>query len=306
MKPINISEEQLDSLPTAVALGFFDGLHLGHQELLKETIDYAKKENKKSVVFTFDESPKKVLGQKFEGYITTLEEKFELLSQTGIDEVSYIPFTEEFAKLSKEDFVEDILINKLNAKAVFVGFNFCFGAQKSGNSEFLSNYLAARSRECYVINPVTVENYGTVSSTIIREAIKIGDFEKTNLLLGREFSFSGKVIHGDHRATGMGFPTANLLLEESEKCLPPNGVYACYADFDGSTYPAIVNVGYRPTFNKDTYLLEAHLCNFSGNLYEHKIRIRFIKSMRPEIKFPSMDALIGQIEKDYKTLFSII
>ena len=307
MKITNISEETLKyTAPTALALGFFDGLHQGHCELVRKTIEYAKAKDLKSVVFTFDKSPKQVLGQEFLGYITTQEEKISILSEMGIDEICYIPFTSEFANLSKEEFVREYLINKLKGQAVFVGFNFSFGAKKSGNTEFLKQELEKLGKECFVIKPVAVKNQGTVSSSLIRTAIKDGDIPKANLLIGREFSFTGKVIHGDHRATGMGFPTANILLENSEKCLPPNGVYACYGDIAEGTFPAIVNIGYRPTFNKNTYLLEAHLCGFKGNLYDKEVRVRFLKAIRPEIKFPSMGALISQIEKDRQTLFEVI
>ena len=269
-------------------------------------INFAKTKGLSSVIFTFDKAPKKILGQIFDGYLTTPEEKFDILTQTGVDEICYAPFTTDFANQSCEAFVKDILIDKLKAKAVFVGFNFSFGANKSGNSEFLKSELDKYGVECIILNPVTVEEIGIVSSSTIRGALKCGEIAKANKLLGRKFSFTGEVIHGDHRATEMGFPTANLLLKDSEKCLPPNGVYACYADTADGTYPAIVNIGYRPTFNKDTYLLEAHLCNYSGNLYGKTIRIRFLKGMRPEIKFPNMGALIQQIEKDRQALLNLM
>ncbi len=306
MKPINVLTDNISSDSTAVALGFFDGVHLGHQELIGRMINFAKTKGLSSVIFTFDKAPKKILGQIFDGYLTTPEEKFDILTQTGVDEICYAPFTTDFANQSCEAFVKDILIDKLKAKAVFVGFNFSFGANKSGNSEFLKSELDKYGVECIILNPVTVEEIGIVSSSTIRGALKCGEIAKANKLLGRKFSFTGEVIHGDHRATEMGFPTANLLLKDSEKCLPPNGVYACYADTADGTYPAIVNIGYRPTFNKDTYLLEAHLCNYSGNLYGKTIRIRFLKGMRPEIKFPNMGALIQQIEKDRQALLNLM
>lgn len=306
MKPINILTNNIRSESTAVALGFFDGVHLGHSELIGKMIKYAKNNQLASVVFTFDKAPKQVLGQIFDGYLTTPEEKFEILSQTDVDEICYAPFTTDFASQSRETFVKDILVNKLRAKAVFIGFNFSFGVNKSGNSEFLKSELQKYGVECIILPPVSIDEIGIVSSSTIRGALKCGEIAKANKLLGRKFSFTGEVIHGDHRATEMGFPTANLLLADSEKCLPPNGVYACYADTTEGTFPAIVNIGYRPTFNKDTYLLEAHLCNYSGNLYGKTIRIRFLKGMRPEIKFPNMGALINQIEKDRQTLLNLM
>lgn len=306
MKPIDLTTENMNNQPTVVALGFFDGVHIGHLELIRQTVDYANKNNLKSVVYTFDKAPKKVLGQNFDGYLTNLNEKFEILAKTGIDEICYVPFTTEFAGTSPESFVKDYLIEKLNPQVVFVGFNFSFGANKAGNSEFLMNELSKYGKECKIVSPVSVDGIGVVSSSIIRGALKCGDIQKANQLLGRKFAFTGEVVHGDHRATEMGFPTANLLLSDSQKCLPPNGVYACYADIEEGTYPAIVNIGYRPTFNKDTYLMEAHLCNYKGDLYGKVIRIRFLKSMRPEIKFPNMGALINQIEKDRQALLNLM
>ncbi len=306
MKPINILSDNTNFNSTVVALGFFDGVHIGHMELIGKMLAYAKTRNLTSIIFTFDKSPKQVLNQDFDGYLTTPKEKFELLSEIGPDKVCYVPFTKDFASLSKETFVKEILINRLNAQSVFVGFNFCFGANKSGNSEILKKELSMYDRECHIIDPVRDENNVIISSSSIRQIVRNGDIPLANSLLGRKLSFSGKVVHGDHRATDMGFPTANLLLENSEKCLPPNGVYACYVDTSAGTYPSIVNIGYRPTFDKNTHLLEAHLCNFNGDLYGKEIRVKFLKSMRPEIKFPSMGALISQIEKDRQSMMEII
>ncbi len=303
-KPINIISEKIESNPSVVAIGFFDGVHIGHMELITQMLGYARKFNLNSIIFTFDKSPKQVLNQDFDGYLTTPQEKFDLLSEIGADKICFAPFTREFASLSKESFVKDILIDKLNAKSVFVGFNFCFGCNKSGNSELLKKELAQFNSECHIIDPVKDENNNIVSSSSIRQIIRTNDIPLANKLLGRKLSFSGKVVHGDHRATEMGFPTANLLLENSYKCLPPNGVYACYVDTTNGTFPSIVNIGYRPTFNKNTHLLEAHLCNFNGDLYGKEIRVRFLKAMRPEIKFPSMGALIAQIEKDRQAFLS--
>ena len=305
-KPINILLEKSNFKPSVVAIGFFDGVHLGHMELITQMISYSKNLQLESVVFTFDKSPKQVLNQDFDGYLTNPQEKFDLLSELGADKICYIPFTKEFASLSKEVFVKEILIDKLNAKSVFVGFNFCFGFNKSGNSESLKKELSKYDCECHIIEPVKDENNNVISSSSIRQIIRNNDIPLANKLLGRKHSFSGKVVHGDHRATGMGFPTANLLLENSLKCLPPNGVYACYVDTTVGTYPAIVNIGYRPTFNKSTHLLEAHLCNFDGDLYGKEIRVKFLKAMRPEIKFPNMGALISQIEKDRQTIMEIL
>ena len=307
MKPINILSIANQLEPSVVGLGFFDGIHLGHLELISKLVDFAKNSSHKSSIFTFDESPKRVLApQSFRGYITTPEEKFELLSKTGVDNIYYVPFTKEFASINCQSFVKDILINKINACNVFVGFNFKFGVNRSGNTEKLVSELAQYDAKCNIIEPVKTPEGETVSSSLIRTSIIEGNITKANQLLGRSFSFSGKVVHGDHRGTEMGFPTANLLLQDSIQVLPSNGVYACFAETLNGTFPTLVNIGYRPTFNKDLYLLEAHLCNYSGNLYNQTIKIKFLKKIRPEIKFPSMKDLISQIEKDQKALMDIL
>ena len=182
-------------------------------------IDFAKLQNQKSIIFTFDKSPKQVLNQDFDGYLTTPNEKFEILSEIGADGIYFIPFTQDFANLSKEKFVKEILVEQINVKSVFVGFNFCFGANKSGNSNDLKEELKKYNRDCHIIDPIKDKANNVVSSSAIRQIIRNGDIETANNLLGRKLSFSGKVIHGDHRATSMGFPTANLLLENSQKCL---------------------------------------------------------------------------------------
>lgn len=307
MKPINILSIANQLEPSVIGLGFFDGIHLGHLELISKLVDFAKNSGHKSSIFTFDESPKRVLApQNFRGYITTPEEKFELLSKTGVDNIYYVPFTKEFASINCQNFVKDILINKINACNVFVGFNFKFGVNRSGNTEKLVSELAQYDAKCNIIEPVKTPEGETVSSSLIRTSIIEGNITKANQLLGRSFSFSGKVVHGDHRGTEMSFPTANLLLQDSIQVLPSNGVYACFAETLNGTFPALVNIGYRPTFNKDLYLLEAHLCNYSGNLYNQTIKIKFLKKIRPEIKFPSMKDLISQIEKDQKALMDIL
>jgi riboflavin kinase/FMN adenylyltransferase len=186
-----------------------------------------------------------------------------------------------------------------------VGFNFCFGAKRSGNAKMLSELLNSKGRDCRIIEPVKI-NGEIVSSSIIREAVAQGDFVRANTFLGRESAFSGEVVHGDHRGRQMGFPTANLLLEKSEKILPPNGVYACYADTPKGSFKAMVNVGIRPTFNRSGHLLEAHLFDFDDDLYHRTIRIRFVKRIREEKKFPDMNRLIKQLRRDQASAQGIL
>lgn len=284
--------------PCVLGIGFFDGVHVGHQMLISEILKYGKTHSLPSVIFTFDHSPRKFLAPDvFRGYITTPEEKFSYILSLGISNIVFRPFDQEFSKLGHLEFIEDIIINKLQAQTVFVGFNFHFGSEKNGDANFLKSELKKHGRECKIVDKVLIDDE-IVSSSIIRSAIEAGDFDRANLFLGREASFSGEVVHGDSRGHLLGFPTANLALKRTEKILPPNGVYACYTDTNIGTYPSIVNIGYRPTFDRDTHLLEAHLIGFSGDLYHQTIRIRFVKRLRDEKRFDSAESLIEQINTD--------
>ncbi len=298
MKLKNLLSGDINIGPCVLGIGTFDGVHLGHRALIGHIIACARNADLPAVIFTFDHSPRKFLSPEiFKGYLTTPEEKFSLLLGTGIDYVVFRPFDEQFAGVSHHDFVKEIICEKLDARTTFVGFNFFFGAGRSGTAAMLAESLQSNRRECRIIEPVKIDNQ-VVSSSIIREAVSLGDFVRANRFLGRESSFSGEVVHGDHRGRAMGFPTANLELEKSEKILPPNGVYACLADTTHGTFKAVVNVGFRPTFDRSNHLLEAHLLGFSGDLYHRTIRIRFFERIRDEKKFPDMGELIEQIRLD--------
>jgi riboflavin kinase / FMN adenylyltransferase len=295
---VNLLCEHEPLQPGIVGLGAFDGVHHGHRELLGRVIERARQLSLPALVFTFDHSPRCLLSAgDFPGEITTPEEKFQLLLATGLDRVVFRPFDREFAMTSPEQFVEDIIVHKMQAREVFVGFNFGFGLHRRGNPAFLQELLARRGRGCHIISPVKIAGH-VVSSSLIREAIAEGDFTIANQLLGREASFSGTVIHGDHRGRTMGFPTANLDLERTTKVLPPHGVYLCLVDSPVGTHPAVVNIGVRPTFDRRGTVLEAHLLNFSGDLYHHSIRVRFLKRLREEIQFTGIDTLVTRIQQD--------
>ncbi len=306
MKLKNLLSGNLNLGPCILGIGTFDGVHLGHRTLIENIINCSQATGLPSVIFTFDHSPRKYLNPEiFKGYLTTPAEKFSLLLGTGVDFVVFRPFDDEFAAVSYQDFFNKIIYSTLEAKICFVGFNFCFGAKRSGNAQMLSELLNSKGRECRIIEPVKI-NGEIVSSSIIREAVAAGDFVRANTFLGRESAFSGEVVHGDHRGRQMGFPTTNLILEKSEKILPPNGVYACYADTPKGSFKAMVNVGIRPTFNRSGHLLEAHLFDFDDDLYHRTIRIRFVKRIREEKKFPDMNSLIEQLRRDQASAQGIL
>lgn len=302
----NLLSGNLDIGPCILGIGTFDGLHLGHRYLIEQIHECSKETGLPSVIFTFDHSPRKFLNPEiFKGYLTSPAEKFNLILSTGIDHVVFRPFDPEFARLPYQDFVKNIICDQLDARITFVGFNFCFGAKRAGNAQMLADLLKTQNRRCNIIQPVKIDNQ-VVSSSIIREAVLNGDFEKANHFLGRHSSFTGTVEHGDHRGRKMGFPTANLALEKSEKILPPDGVYACFADTPKGSFKAMVNVGIRPTFARERHMLEAHLLNFNDDLYHRTIRIRFIKRIREEKKYPDMATLSQQLRKDKATTETIL
>jgi len=298
MKLINLLSNPTDIGPCVLGVGAFDGVHRGHQALIQELRDRATQLHLPAVIFTFDHSPRRLLSPAtFPGEITTPQEKFNLLMKTGVDWVVFRPFEQQFAMTSPTDFVRNIVIAKFKSVSVFVGFNFGFGLHREGTAAFLEHELIGQNIECRIIPPVKIEKR-IISSTKIREAIVDGDFQTASRFLGRYASFSGEVIHGDHRGREMGFPTANLNLSGTTKVLPPHGVYFCLVDTPTKTFYSLVNIGVRPTFNRKIPLLEAHLLDFNADIYHQTIRVRFIQKIREEIRFPSMDALISQINKD--------
>lgn len=306
MKLKNLLSGSPISEPCAVGLGAFDGVHLGHQKLVTELLAFAKGNDIPAVIFTFDRSPRCLLNpESFCGELTTPEEKFAILLSMGIDLVVFRPFDMEFALMSPDRFVKEIIIDQFHARCVFAGFNFGFGAGREGSVTFLKETLKQSGRDCRIVSPVKFGDT-LVSSTAIRKAISKGDLATANALLGREASFTGVVVHGDRRGRELGFPTANLSLERTTKILPPNGVYLCTTDTNLGTFNAIVNIGTRPTFSRDALILEAHLLDFDGDLYGTTIRVRFIERIREEKRFNTAEELSHQIRSDLSAAISAI
>ena len=251
-----------------------------------------------AVIFTFDHSPRRILDPgNFPGAITLPDEKFRLLFDSGVDWVVFRPFDRQFAVIYSQDFVQQILVEQLQTRAAFVGFNFGFGFNREGTAQSLADQLHEKGIECQVLQPVQLDGV-TVSSTLVRKAVQSGDLALAHHMLGRPHSLSGVVVHGEKRGRQMGFPTANLLLENIGKVIPPRGVYQTLVDTATGRFPALTNIGVRPTFDRHQLLLEAHLLDFSGDLYSQTIRVQFLHRLREERRFPSMDALIGQIRID--------
>ncbi|MCA0754082.1 bifunctional riboflavin kinase/FAD synthetase [Paenibacillus sp. N4] len=296
--PLNgLSTLSLDR-PLSIAIGHFDGVHRGHQNVIQQAVKAAKDTEMLSAVLTFDPHPKEVLGQGDQYYrcLTPLDDKTELFAELGVDLVFIMRFNLEFAAVSPERFVDEVL-RTLKAKQVVVGFDFNFGHRGAGDTEALKR-LGAPDIAVHVVEPL-FENGRKVSSTYVRESLEKGDLETAEKLLGRPYEISGLVVHGDGRGRTIGFPTANLQFQHPY-IAPRLGVYAITAWIGDKSYPGVMNHGMKPTFNKQNVqpVMEAHLFDFEGDIYGKPIRIQFRSFIREERKFSSVDELIKQIEAD--------
>ncbi|MFS0778635.1 bifunctional riboflavin kinase/FAD synthetase [Neobacillus sp. 3P2-tot-E-2] len=294
--PLNIDKTEIP--PISMALGYFDGVHLGHQKVILEAKKQADQKGLRSAVMTFDPHPSVVLGksQKHVQYITPLAEKINLIEELGIDYLFIVHFTIEFANLLPQEFIDQYVID-LNVKHVVAGFDFSYGRMGKGTMEILPFH----SREKFTFTIVEKFTSGDekVSSTRIRQYIKNGRFTELPELLGRFYTTAGIVVHGDKRGRTIGFPTANVDTND-EYILPPTGVYAVKIKIDENWYKGVCNVGYKPTFNKDALKIsvEVNIFNFENNIYDSQVTIEWHQYLRKEQKFSGIQELIAQIEKD--------
>ena len=287
---------------TSVALGNFDGIHVGHIEILKNALDVAKEKGFKSLCYTFSNHPFNFIMRRDESepealkLICSEEDKIAMLEEMGFDYLVNVPFDELTMTMHAHDFFEDILVNKLNAAVISVGFNYSYGTRAEGKAEDLVAEGTAKGIAVHVHDAVT---YGdqVVSSTLIRETIAGGDMAKVEALLGRPYSFSGIVGHGKAVGRKEGFPTVNIV-PAADRALPPRGVYAAITSVDGVEYKSIANIGIQPTFDGTTTKVESHLFDYSGDAYNKKIIVSLKKFIRPEMRFDSSEELYEQIKKD--------
>jgi riboflavin kinase/FMN adenylyltransferase len=281
---------------TVATVGTFDGIHRGHQAVLADVVRRARSRGLVSLLVTFDPHPLEVLQpERAPVPITTLEERFELIAETGIDTTVVVAFTRVFAAVESEDFVSRVLVGTLKAQDVVVGFNHRFGRGARGDALLLERLGGELGFRAHVVAPMTVDGV-PVSSSEIRSALGRGDLPKAEQLLGRPYSIQGEVVRGAGRGRTLGFPTANV--RTARPLLLPPGVYACQVDVGGQDYQAVINVGVRPTFGETELAVEAHLLDFSGNIYGRRIRLTFLRRLREERKFPSVEALRNQIALD--------
>ncbi len=289
-----------------VAIGVFDGLHKGHQRIIKQMVKKARLIGGTSVVITFYPHPLHVLKPELNvPLIVSLPHRLKLIELLGVDVAVVINFTKSFAKLAPEVFIDRYLLRGLKPVAVYVGYDFRFGHHRGGDAKVLANALKPHHIQTYIVAPVKYQNH-IISSTRIRGLIAAGHLEKAEELLGRPVSIIGKVVKGDGRGRQLGYPTANLLL--SEEIFPRSGVYVIVTKVDGRVYYGISNVGIRPSFqlHDNRIYVEAHLFHFAKNIYNKEIEIVFLKRLRPEKSFSSKERLISQIKEDIKKAYQVL
>jgi riboflavin kinase / FMN adenylyltransferase len=280
----------------SIALGNFDGVHLGHREILRRTVETAHSKGRDAVVYTFDPHPRLVLNQAPDiPQITTADEKASILESLGIDVLVLAEFTKEFAKQTPDSFIQDTLVEELAIKNLFVGENYRFGRGREGTPDHLRKMGQVFGFVVNIVPSVRVAGE-VVSSTLIRKLIQAGKIGPANEMLGRSFSIKGKVIHGHRRGKGLGYPTANI--KPDKKLCPPDGVYAVFCKFSDHVYPSVMNIGMNPTFHDRKTSFEVHVLDFSEELYGSTIQLFFIERLRSEQTFGTVDELKSQIAKD--------
>lgn len=298
IKIFDLDFNEFDLSPKAVSLGNFDGVHKGHQKLMKENIKISKEKNLMPSVLLFKENTKNILNGERE-YLTSLEDKIEILKNLGIECFCLLEFSDKFKDLSPYEFIEEILYKKLNTKYVIVGDNYRFGKMAKGDIKTLKKYEEDFAYKTKVVD-FELDDGKIINSTDIRQMVREGKIEKANKDLGHPFKMQGKVIKGAQRGRLLNFPTANL--KPSFKYVTAkSGVYFTRVNIDRDFYYALTDIGTNPTFENKKMKIETYIMDFSKDIYGKNISIEFLEYLRPDFKFNSPEELIAQMEKDKKT-----
>ncbi len=293
----------LNKLPgfknAVITIGTFDGVHLGHQQVIDSLKEEAAKVNGESVIITFHPHPRKIVSSIITGIrlINTLPERIELLDKTGIDHLVIVPFTEFFANQAAEEYIRDFLVEKFKPHTIIIGYDHRFGKERSGDYKMMEEKALVSNYRLKEI-PEHILNAIKVSSTNIRNAILHSNIEEANNFLGYYFFFEGEVFHGDKIGRSIGYPTANLKSTDDEKIVLGDGIYAVYADVEGKTYKGMMSIGFRPTVNGKLRVTEVNLFDFDREIYGETIRVHVKKYLRSEVKFNGLEELKQQLHKD--------
>lgn len=284
-----------------ITIGTFDGVHMGHRQIIDKLKQEAKAIEGETVIVTFHPHPRKVVSSTILGIrlINTLEEKIELLEGLGIDHLVVVPFTDAFANQQAEDYVQHFLVEKFRPHTVIIGYDHRFGKERKGDYLLLEKLAPVFNYQLKEIPKHVLDEVG-ISSTKIREALLNGKIEIADRLLGYEFFFSGTVIHGDKLGRKLGYPTANLKMADEEKIIPGNGIYAVYASLPGNSQrlKGMMSIGFRPTVDGKKRVIEVNLFDFNEEIYGLTLKVYVKKYLRQEVKFDSLDELVKQIDQD--------
>lgn len=294
--------EKLPAFRNAViTIGTFDGVHQGHRQIIDKLKTEAKNVNGESVIITFHPHPRKVVSSTILGVrlINTLDEKIELLEQLGIDHLVIVPFTDAFANQPAEDYVKNFLVDKFRPHTIIIGYDHRFGKERKGDYLLLEKLAGVYQYRLLEI-PKHVLDEISISSTKIRESLLEGKIEIADKLLGYEFFFSGTVVHGDKLGRKLGYPTANLKVQDEEKITPGNGIYAVYALPEGfkERCKGMMSIGFRPTVDGKKRVIEVNIFDFDKDIYDETLKVYVKKYLREELKFNGLDELVEQIGKD--------
>lgn len=302
------SLDSIHKLPNAVVTsGTFDGVHVGHKKILSRLNEISQQSGGESFVLTFWPHPRMVVSEDSQGLqlLSTIDEKIELFSQLGIQHLAIIPFTRSFSELSSEEFIQQVLVDKIGTKKLVIGYDHRFGRNREGSFEFLQKNCSQYGFEVEEISRQDIEDMA-ISSSRIRKALLTGQITEANELLGRPYSISGTVVKGKQLGRSIGFPTANVHPHESYKLIPQNGVYIIEATYNGESFKGMLNIGVRPTVDGTSRTIEANLFDFDSEIYGEDLRLDILHYLRPEQKFNGLPALIGQLELDRKSTLSYL
>ena len=292
--------------PTAITIGTFDGVHIGHRKILEKLAKNAATSQLKSMVLTFFPHPRMVLQEQADiKLLNTLEEKSKILDDLGLDYLIVHPFTKAFSRLSATEFVRDLLVNGLKAKKIIIGYDHRFGRNRTAN---INDLIAFGNTLDFGVEQISAQEIDevSVSSTKIRKALESGDVLTANKFLGYNYMLTGTIKKGKGLGRQLDFPTANLHIEEAYKLVPKNGAYVVQSEINGSVVHGMMNIGYNPTVSGTEKSIEIHFFDFNQDLYGQRIQVDILERLRNEHKFDSIDALKEQLAKDKKASLSII
>ncbi|MBI3139431.1 MAG: bifunctional riboflavin kinase/FAD synthetase [Sphingobacteriales bacterium] len=307
---VHLDIEQLPVFRNAViTIGTFDGVHMGHRQIIDKMKAEAGAHDGETVIITFHPHPRKVVSSEFMGIrlLTTLEERICLLDKLGIDHLVVVPFTEVFANQSAEEYIRDFLVARFHPHTVIIGYDHRFGRDRLGNYQLLEAQAPVYGYRLLEIPKHVLENI-SISSTNIRKALLHNDTITANKVLGYDFFFSGEVVHGDKLGRKLGYPTANLKIKDEDKLIPGNGIYAVYAQPEGykEKLKGMMSIGFRPTVDGKKRVVEVNIFDFDQDIYGQTLKVFVRKYLRPELKFDGLEPLIKQIGQDKVDSLSVL